>query len=170
MKLIIEENRVVTLTYELRDGNANGELLERMDARYPFIFLFGTGKLLKSFEENLQGLGSDDSFEFILSADQAYGRWNLLNVLKIPREDFNRASDVPDTYIQLNNMVNLTDDEGLRHNGKIIGIEPTQIEIDFNHAMVDKDLHFKGAVLAIREASIDELVQKHYIEESGVRK
>jgi len=29
MKLIIEENRVVTLTYELRDGNANGELLER---------------------------------------------------------------------------------------------------------------------------------------------
>jgi len=115
MKLIIEENRVVTLTYELRDGNANGELLERMDARYPFIFLFGTGKLLKSFEEN-------------------------------------------------------TDDEGLRHNGKIIGIEPTQIEIDFNHAMVDKDLHFKGAVLAIREASIDELVQKHYIEESGVRK
>lgn len=170
MKLIIEENRVVTLTYELRDGSADGELMERMDARYPFIFLFGTGKLLKSFEKNLRGLGSDDAFEFILSADEAYGRWNILNVLKIPRADFNRASDVPDTYLKIDNRVNLTDDEGLRHNGKIIGIGDTEIEVDFNHIMVDKDLHFKGAVLAIREASVDELVQQHYIEETGVRR
>ncbi len=170
MKLIIEENRVVTLTYELRNGNADGELLERMDARYPFIFLFGTGKLLQSFEENLRGLSSDDAFEFTLTANQAYGKWNILNVLKIDKEDFNRASDVPDTYIKIGNMVNLTDDEGLRHTGKIIGIETAKIEVDFNHVMVDKDLHFKGAVLAIREASVDELVQKHYIEKDGVRR
>ena len=170
MKLIIEENRIITLTYELRDGGIDGELMERMDARYPFIFLFGTGKLLKSFEENLRGLSSDDSFEFILSAEEAYGRWNALNVLKIPRADFNRASDVPDDYIKLENRVNLTDDEGLRHNGKIIGITDTEIEVDFNHIMVDKDLHFKGAVLTIREASVNELVEQHYIEEDGVRK
>ncbi len=170
MSLIIEENRVVTLTYELRDGGADGELMERMDARYPFIFLFGTGKLLKSFEENLRGLSSDDAFEFTLPADQAYGRWNVLNVLKIPKGDFNRSSDVPDNYVKIDNRVNLTDDEGLRHNGKIIGIGDTEIEVDFNHIMVDKDLHFKGAVLAIREASMDELVKQHYLEEDGIRK
>jgi len=58
MKLKIEEHHIITLTYELREGSAEGELLERMDARYPFIFLFGTGKLLKSFEDNLYGLGA----------------------------------------------------------------------------------------------------------------
>ncbi|MFT4668198.1 MAG: FKBP-type peptidyl-prolyl cis-trans isomerase SlyD [Gammaproteobacteria bacterium] len=170
MKVTIEENRVITLTYELRDSNADGELLERMDARYPFVFLFGNGKLLQSFEENLRGLGSDDSFEFILTANQAYGRSNALNVLKIPQEDFKRASDIPANYIQVGSMVNLTDDEGLSHNGKVIGIEAAQIEVDFNHAMVDKDLHFKGAVLAIREARLEELIKKHYIEEDGVRR
>jgi len=170
MKLKIEEHHVITLTYELRDGKADGELLERMDARYPFIFLFGNGKLLKSFEDNLYGLSKDDSFEFILKADEAYGRHNALNVLNIEKENFKRASDVPENYIQIDNMVNLTDDEGLSHNGKIIAINEDTIRVDFNHAMVDKDLHFKGAVLAIRKATMEELIKKHYIAEDGIRR
>lgn len=170
MKITIEENRVVTLAYELRDSNADGELLERMDSNYPFVFLFGNGKLLPSFEQQLRGLGSDDSFEFILSADEAYGKSNALNILKLPIEDFKRASDIPDAYIQIGNMVNLTDDEGLSHNGKIIEIGESEIKVDFNHVMVDKDLHFKGAVLAIREARLEELIQKHYIQPGGVRR
>ena len=129
MKLKIEEHHIITLTYELREGSAEGELLERMDARYPFIFLFGTGKLLKSFEDNLYGLG-----------------------------------------VEIGNMVNLTDDEGLSHNGKILAINESTIRVDFNHAMVDKDLHFKGAVLNIRKATMEELIQKHYIKEDGVRR
>ncbi|MEL6922633.1 MAG: hypothetical protein AAFO94_01210 [Bacteroidota bacterium] len=166
----VEENKIITITYELRDGSANGELLERMDARYPFIFLFGTGKLLASFETQLRGLQEDSSFEFVLKAAEAYGRSNALNILKIEVDNFHRASDVPDHYIKEGNMVNLTDDEGLRHNGKILSITDEYIEVDFNHAMVDKDLHFKGAILNIREASLDELIKGHYIEEDGVRR
>lgn len=170
MKLKIEEHHVITLTYELRDGNAEGELLERMDSRYPFIFLFGTGKLLKSFEKHLYGLSTDDSFEFILKSDEAYGRHNALNVFNIEKENFKRASDIPDHYIEVGNLVNLTDDEGLSHNGKIIGINDDTIRVDFNHAMVDKDLHFKGAVLAIRKATMEELIKQHYIQEDGIRR
>ena len=170
MKLTIEEHHVVTLTYELRKNNGDGELLERMDARYPFIFLFGTGKLLKSFEDNLYGLGADDSFDFVLKAEEAYGRHNALNILEIDKADFKRASDIPDNYIEIGNMVNLTDDEGLSHNGKILAINEHTVRVDFNHAMVDKDLHFKGAVLAIRKASMEELIKKHYIEEDGIRR
>ena len=169
MNLIIEENKVVTIVYELRDTDGNGELLERMDSRYPFTALFGTGKLLPSFEENLYGLKEDDSFEFILSVDEAYGRSNALNILKINPEDFKRASDVPDDYIKIGNLVNLMDDEGLNHNGKIIDITPEYIQVDFNHAMVDKALHFKGAVLSIRAASIEELIKGYYIKENGIR-
>lgn len=170
MKMTIQEHHVITLTYELRDGNAKGELLERMDARYPFIFLFGTGKLLKKFEENLYGLGADDAFEFILKTEDAYGRSNALNILNIDINDFKRASDIPKDYIEIGNMVNLTDDEGLSHNGKILKITDDHIRVDFNHAMVDKDLHFKGAVLAIRKATMDELVKGHYLESDDIHR
>jgi len=77
---------------------------------------------------------------------------------------------VPDHYVEIGNMVNLTDDEGLSHNGKILAINESTIRVDFNHAMVDKDLHFKGAVLNIRKATMEELIQKHYIKEDGVRR
>ena len=169
MKLTIEEHRVITLVYELREGSVEGELLERMDSRHPFTFLFGTGKLLKSFEAQLYGLGADDRFEFILKAEDAYGHSNALNILKLDVADFKRASDIPDEYIQIGNLVNVTDDENLTHNGKIIDIQPNYVQVDFNHAMVGKDLHFKGAILFIRDASIEELVQKHYIPDYGIR-
>jgi len=55
----IEQQQIATIVYELREENAQGELLERMDSRHPFTFLFGTGKLLKSFEANLYGLTID---------------------------------------------------------------------------------------------------------------
>ncbi len=168
--MTIQEHHIITLTYELREGNAEGELLERMDSRYPFIFLFGTGKLLKSFEDNLYGLGADDAFEFILKTEEAYGRSNALNILNIDVNDFKRASDIPNDYIEIGNMVNLTDDEGLSHNGKILEINNDHIRVDFNHAMVDKDLHFKGAVLAIRKATMDELIKGHYLESDDIHR
>ncbi len=170
MKPVIEEQQIVTIVYELRDGNADGELLERMDSRYPFTFLFGNGKLLKSFEENLRGLSVDDGFEFILTVDEAYGKNNALNILKIEKRDFHRASDVPEDYIEIGNLVNLMDDDGLNHNGKIIDITDTYIQVDFNHAMVDKELHFKGNVIAILPATLEELIKGYYLPENGIRR
>lgn len=170
MKPVIEEQQIVTIVYELRDGNADGELLERMDSRYPFTFLFGNGKLLKSFEENLRGLSVDDGFEFILTVDEAYGKNNALNILKIEKRDFHRASDVPEDYIEIGNLVNLMDDDGLNHNGKIIDITDTYIQVDFNHAMVDKELQFKGNVIAIRPATLEELIKGYYLPENGIRR
>ena len=164
----MEEQKVITLTYELFDGGPEGELLERMDARYPFVFLFGTGKLLPAFEENLRGLTADASFSFVLLPDEAYGRFNALNVLKLSIDDFRRASGVPDDYLEPGNLVNVTDDGGLRHNGKILEVTADYVKVDFNHAMVGKTLHFKGSVLHIRDATLNELIRGHYIEPSGI--
>ncbi len=164
MKMIIKEDHIITITYELRENNEQGELLERMDANYPFIFYFGNGKLLPEFENQLFGLSEDASFEFVLTPDQAYGKSNALNILKIPTEDFVKASDIPSHYIQVDNMVNLTDDEGIMHTGKIKEIEKDHIKVNFNHIMVDKTLHFKGAILSIRKATVDEMVKGFYLE------
>jgi FKBP-type peptidyl-prolyl cis-trans isomerase 2 len=36
--------------------------------------------------------------------------------------------------------------------------------------MAGKHLHFKGVILKIRAATLDELVRKHYIQEGGVHR
>lgn len=166
----IEEQQVVTLTYELREHGPSGELLERMDANYPFIFLFGTGKLLPSFEDQLFGLSEEDAFEFTLSPQEAYGPVRPSDIVSVPLKAFKIDGEVPPNMLVKGNYVSLTNEEGQTYNGKILDWDDQQVKVDFNHAMAGKTLHFKGAVLHIRPATIDELVRQHYIEDDGVRR
>ncbi len=167
---VIEEQQVVTITYELREDNAEGELLERMNANYPFIFLFGTGKLLKSFEDQLFGLGEEDAFEFVLRPEQAYGPVQQRDIVSVPKHAFEIDGAIPPNMLVEGNYVALTNDEGRTFNGKILSWTDHEVTVDFNHAMAGKTLHFKGAVLNIRPATIDELIRQHYIEDDGVRR
>ncbi len=165
----VEEHNVITLTYELRDGGPEGELMERMDANYPFIFLFGTGKLLEAFEAKLFGLKESDSFEFTLSFMDAYGPRLESNIADVPRNIFKIDGQEPPGLVVEENYVELTDTDGMSHQGKILSFSDEEVVVDFNHAMAGKDLHFKGAILNIRKATVDELIRKHYIQEDGIR-
>jgi len=168
--MLIEEHNVVTIAYELREGGPDGELMERMDVNWPFKFLFGTGKLLPAFEENLRGLSEDDSFEFILQPEQAYGKVEQGNIIDIPVSAFDSAGQLPANSIVAGNYVSLVDDQGKSHQGKILSHTDTQVKVDFNHAMAGKQLHFKGVVLDVRKATVDELIRKHYIIEDGIQR
>jgi len=65
--MIVENNKVVSLSYELK---VNGETVETVGADSPLMFLFGAGNLLPKFEKNLDGLKLNDSFDFeLVSAD-----------------------------------------------------------------------------------------------------
>lgn len=164
--MIVEEQNIITLAYELRVGNAKGPLLERMDINYPFKFYFGSGQLLPAFEERLIGLEEGQSFNFTLSPEEAYGPVEAGNIIDVPRSIFLSLGEnilIVDTY------VNLMDDEGEQHIGKILSWTEDTVKVDFNHAMAGKVLHFSGVVLNIREANVDELIRKSYIQDDGLR-
>ena len=167
--MFVEEQNVVTLSYELRENHLDGELLERMDHNYPFIFLFGSGKLLPSFEAKLLGLEEGAQFEFTLKPEEAYGPIRADHVVSVPRTVFEQSGELP-VQIQEGVMVSLSDDLGNRHNGSIVSFNEEEVRVDLNHSMAGKHLHFKGVVLNIRPATIDELIRKHYIQAGGVHR
>jgi FKBP-type peptidyl-prolyl cis-trans isomerase SlyD len=164
--MMVEEQNVITLAYELREGGPEGELLERMDAHYPFRFLFGSGLLLPAFEARLQGLSVLDGFEFTLSPAQAYGPVDPAQIMALPRSAFGPQ---PEIWLAEGLFVELTDEDGKLHPGKIVRWDDRHVTVDFNHAMAGKTLHFKGFIIQVRPATIDELVQRRYIEEDGLR-
>jgi FKBP-type peptidyl-prolyl cis-trans isomerase SlyD len=159
----IDQGIVVTLRYELRNRDEHGELMERMDAKYPFQFLFGTGKLLPSFEKEIKGLKDGDEFEFILPAEDAYGYPKQEEIVNVPISAFYVDGRIPDQLVEKGNQVTLTDDHGRNHTGKILDFDKEKVKVDFNHVMVGKDLHFKGQVLNLRKANVDELARNHHI-------
>ncbi len=62
----IQPNKVVSLTYELRVDDENGEqtLVEKVERDQPLVFLYGAGSMLEEFERHLNGLKEGDAFDF----------------------------------------------------------------------------------------------------------
>lgn len=164
----IENSTIITLIYELRDTDATGELLEQMTYNWPLIFYFGSGTMLKSFEHNLSGLKIHDKFEFVLSPEEAYGEKDQELIVRIPLSKFkspasNEFLAMPGEYVNLENSATgpLA--------GKVIEINANSAVIDCNHEMAGRHLHFKGVIVEIREATLEEHIQKRYIQPDGVR-
>lgn len=168
--MIVEYHNVVTLSYELREGDPEGEILEVMNVHYPFKFFCGGDQLLPAFEEQLLGLSEGDAFEFVLPPNLAYGDLDQDQVLDIPLGVFEEQEKGGlENLLIAGNFIQLTDEEGEQFNGKILSWDDELVKVDFNHAMAGKTLHFKGVILSIRKASVDELIRKQVVEEDGVR-
>lgn len=167
----IEENRIVTLSYEVREGGPSGPLMERMDVNYPFKFMFGVGRMLPAWERRLYGLKAGSGFSFTLPPDMAYGMPSADHVLDIPIENFyNEADQIEPGLLEEGQFITLTAADGKAMNGKILSFNDKQVKVDCNHALAGKTLFFSGAILNVREATVDELVRKQYIESGGVRR
>lgn len=157
----VEKDNVVSIVYELRAGSKEGEVVETLTEENPLTFLFGSGGLLPKFEENLDGLSSGDSFEFLLNSEDAYGPVMENAVVHVPKTVFEVEGKIDEELMQVGNTVPMMDAEGRRLNGKVIAVEGEAVKMDFNHPMAGTDLHFKGQVTDIRNATDDELAHGH---------
>ena len=165
--MIAEKNSVVSIVYELRNSSKEGEVVESLNNDNPLTFMFGTGGLLPKFEENLNGLTSGDSFEFLLRSEDAYGPVVESAVVHVPTSVFEVEGQIDETLMKIGNTVPMMDAEGRRLNGKVIGIEADAVQMDFNHPMAGNDLHFKGEVTEVRTATDEELSHGHIHAEGG---
>lgn len=161
----IEANKIITLTYTLRENGPKGRVLEQMDAIYPFKFYYGNQQLLPAFERQLEGLEEGAAFEFTLPPEEAYGPLRADLQIDVPRTVFTEEE-----LLNQGQFVALTDDQGDTHNGKVLSWTEDQVKVDFNHEMAGKTLFFKGAVLNIRAANEEEKIRKNYIEAGGVHR
>lgn len=163
--MIVENKKVVTVSYHLtvKDGENGGEtLVEKTDAAHPLVFLFGSGGLLEEFENNLKGKQVGDSFDFYISAENGYGTRNDDHIVNIPIEAFKSEEGELDTeMVAVGNVLPMVDREGNRLQGTVKEVTDSFIRMDFNHPLAGQELHFKGEVTDIRDASAEELAHGH---------
>ncbi len=150
---------VIALTYELREGGPEGELLEAVKKDQPIEFLFGVGRLNQRFEENVKDLQENESFEFTIQADQAYGQVNDKAIVDLPKSIFVIDGKLAEDLLVEGNIINMEDQEGNPHRGKVMDIGEDKVKMDFNHPLAGMDLHFKGEVVRRREPTPEEITQ-----------
>lgn len=162
--MLIAPNRIVTVSYEVRENGPQGTLMERMDANYPFVFMFGAGNMLPAWEKQLRHLKSGMGFTFTLPPELAYGMPRTDQVLDLPIHLFQNNQGLLDPeLLEVGQFITLTDQNGKAVNGKILHFNQENVKVDCNHALAGKTLFFSGAILHVREASSEELAQQRYI-------
>jgi FKBP-type peptidyl-prolyl cis-trans isomerase SlyD len=167
--MTINDNKVVSLTYELRTDDENGQqtLVEKVEQDNPMVFLYGVGGLLERFEDNIRGKSIGDTFEFSINPEEGYGEFDEEAVVTLPKDVFKVNGKIDDNMLQPGNFIPMTDNEGNRLQGKVLEIEDENIIMDFNHPLAGKNMHFKGEVVGIRDATAEEMEHGHVHGEGG---
>lgn len=157
----ISQNKVVSLTYELKLDDHTGETVDMADASAPLIFIYGTGSMLPKFESNLQNLKLNDTFEFTLDPVDAYGDLIDEAIVDLPLEIFKVEGQIDEEMLTIGNYIPMQDNEGHPLEGKVIEVNEENVKMDFNHPLAGKTLHFTGKIIDLREATPDEISHGH---------
>lgn len=153
----IAKNRLVTLTYDLRLDDCNGDMIEQANADRPLRFIYGAGQMLPKFEAQLAGLKQGEPFEISLTKFDAYGDINDDAIVELPRQVFMVDGNFDDEMVKIGNSVPMMTGDGQRMNGIVLEVSEQAVKMDFNHPLAGEDLHFQGEILEVRDATDEEI-------------
>ncbi len=166
----VETNKVVKIIYELEIGDeTDRELLEIVQDDEPMVFIQGLSGLPEAFEAKINGLQAGDEFKFSVDAADGYGDPDPEAIIDFPIENFKiEDGKIPEGMLEIGNMIPFSNEEGNRMNGRIVEITEDTVILDFNHPLAGQNMHFSGKVLAVRDATKDEIAHGHVHGEGGV--
>lgn len=157
----ISQNKVVSLTYELKLNDNMGETVDMAEASAPLMFIYGTGSMLPKFESHLENLKVKDTFEFTLDPADAYGDTINEAIVDLPMEIFKIEGKIDEEMLVVGSFVPMQDNEGHPLEGKILEVNDENVKMDFNHPLAGKTLHFTGQIIEMRDATEDEITHGH---------
>lgn len=154
----ISDNSVVQLHYTLSDEN--GEIESSVGGQ-PLLYLHGNQQMLAGLEAELTGKAAGDELDITLSPAQAYGERDENAIQSIQVKHLLGAKKWKP------GMVAVVQTEQGQRQVTIVKIGMFKAEVDTNHPLAGKTLTFKVKVLAVREATEEELAHGHAHGEGG---
>lgn len=157
----ISPNKFVRVSYELYVGDENErELMEEATSERPLEFIYGMGMMLPDFEKHLFGLNKGDSFDFVLSSEEAYGQREEEAVQELPKDIFvNENGEFDASIVFEGNTLPMYTPDGQTVQGSVLEVREDVVVMDFNHPLAGETLHFIGKVLDEHEATAEEIEQ-----------
>ena len=154
----IEKDRVVRFHYTVSEqGQAP---LESSNGGEPLAILVGHGNIIPGLETAMEGREAGETFEVDVAAAEAYGERREGMTQRVPKKHFQGAR------LQPGMQAVLPTNFGPRA-VTIQKVGMSVVDVDLNHPMAGKDLHFKVEIVDVREASAEEIEHKHVHGEGG---
>tara|TARA_R110001592_G_scaffold352479_1_gene650348 strand:- start:954 stop:1391 length:438 start_codon:yes stop_codon:yes gene_type:complete len=120
---------------EFDNSRTRGEGLE---------FILGDGKLLKGFNDVVEGLKIGETKKVDLEAKEAYGEYIDEAIITVKKAEFPKEME-----FVIKGVVQGQDDQGRPIQGQITKIEEEEVELNMNHPLAGEDLAFEIELLEI---------------------
>jgi FKBP-type peptidyl-prolyl cis-trans isomerase SlyD len=133
----------------LIDNKGKSELFEETEKGQPYFFRLGEDEVLPAFEQYFKALKPNDTFNFSISKEDAYGDYDESMVMELPISAFSEDDDL-DEDIEVGEYLSMVGENEEAIEGKVVEIKEDTILMDFNHPMAGKTLKYEGIVVTIR--------------------
>lgn len=154
-------NKVVSFHYKLADvapDGTHGDWMEESNGGEPLFYLHGFHNVVVGLERALEGKSVGDSIEITLKPEEAYG----------PRQP-DAMQRVPIKHLQLQQglaklkpgMVAAVKTERGGRSVVVSKVGKFNADVDFNHPLAGRTLYYEVEVVAVRDASAEEVAHGH---------
>ena len=154
----IEKRKVVTIEYTLTDESE--EVLDTSKGQEPLTYLHGAGNIIPGLEAALEGKTEGDALKVKITPEEGYGDRDETLVQAVPRDRF------PDGELEVGMQFRADGPEGPRL-VTIVEMDDKSVTVDANHPLAGVTLCFDVAVVAVRDATLEELTHGHVHGEGG---
>lgn len=154
----IEKDRVVRFHYTVSEQGS--EPLESSEGRDPLAILIGHNNIIPGLEKAMDGREAGEKFEVDVAAADAYGARQEGLTQRVPKKYFKDAKLSPGMQAVLPTSF------GPRA-VTIQKVGMSVVDVDLNHPMAGKDLHFAIEIVEVREASKEEIDHGHVHGDGG---
>ena len=135
----IENNRVVSIAYTLRDNDDN--IIDQSEDG-SFCYLHGASNIIPGLEDALTGKSSGDELAVSVKPEDGYGERDEARIQSVPREMF-----PADQEITAGMQFHAQSPDGHAIMVTVASVEDDQITVDGNHPLAGKELHFEITLL-----------------------
>lgn len=150
---VAEAGKVVIIEYTLT--NDEGEVLDTSDGGEALPYLHGGGNIVDGLEEALDGKAIGHSVEISVPPEKGYGLRQDGAAQPVARDAFPAEME-----IEAGMQFMVETDDGVAPVW-IDRVEGDQVFLDGNHPLAGATLHFKAAIIGVRDATADEKAHGH---------
>ena len=155
----IEKDRVVRFHYTVSEVGQE-PLESSKEGGQPLAILVGHGNIIPGLEKAMDGREAGESFGVDVSAAEAYGERRDGLTQRVPKKHFGAQKLAPGQQVVLN-----TNFGPRAVTVQKVGL--SVVDVDLNHPMAGKDLHFDIEIVDVREAEQAEIEHGHVHGDGG---
>ncbi len=153
-----EKDSVVSFHYSVRDAaDAAAEPYDDSRKRgEPMLALLGHGQLVPGVEKALSGREAGEKFEVDIAPDEAYGEYQNGLLQRVSKKYFQEPQKLKPGMTTV-----LQTRDGGQRMVTVHKVGMSSIDVDHNHPLAGKTLHFDIEITDVRAAAPEELAHGH---------